>query len=102
MKTSKGPRPDSAVDPELLAIHLVCALSAACDDGRRAGLDELANGVGGRRSEVRGVLSALHRQGFVDVVRMRPTLAGFAIARAFARQSLKPLRSAAKANIAAA
>jgi hypothetical protein len=83
----------SPCDPELLAVHLLQALAHARTTERRITLDDLAVDVGARRGDIRRVLSVLHRQGLVDVVRMRPTLSGFAIGRALQGKRLKAFRS---------
>jgi DNA-binding IclR family transcriptional regulator len=82
----------SGCDPELLAVHLLRALCAARVADRSTSLDDLVGRVGARRGDVRRMLSALHREGLVDVVRMRPTLEGFALGRALAGKRLRPFR----------
>jgi hypothetical protein len=91
MMTSSSPH-ESQYDAEVLAVHLLRALTAARTAERTTSLDELVVDVGARRGDVRRVLSALHKQGLVDVVRMRPTLAGFAIGRALEGKRLRPFR----------
>jgi hypothetical protein len=83
--------------PEAIASHLLAALVRAAHAGRRTNLDELVAEVGVRRAEARATLSALDRQGLVDVLRMRPTLLGFAVGTAFASRPLTELRAAAPA-----
>ena len=70
---------ETTIDREALAEHLLRTL--ACDhlEGRRSDLDTLTAELQVRRADVRSVLSALHREGYVDVLRMKLTLAGFAI-----------------------
>ena len=67
-------------------------LAGAQERGERVSLDDLVRSVGVRRGELRSALSTLHRQGLVDVLRMRPTLAGFALGRAASALPMKPLR----------
>ena len=86
---------------EAIAIHLLRALTTAQREDRRLDLDELVSEVGARRAEVRRTLSALHRGGYVDVLRMRLTLKGFAIGQALSATDLIPLRARAAATRAA-
>ncbi|HVY46415.1 MAG TPA: hypothetical protein VHB21_11075 [Minicystis sp.] len=99
MTTTTLARRTHALDPEHVGVLVLRALVAA--RGRRATLDELAKKLGVRRAELRATLSTLHRQGLVDVLRMRPTLAGFALGRAAAGLSVSPLRAEAPAIPAA-
>ena len=77
----------------LLAAHSLRALAFAQRDGRRLDLDELVTALGVRRVDVRATLSSLHREGLLDVTRMRLTLRGFATGIALAAEQLRPLRS---------
>lgn len=78
-------------DPGTLAIHVLCEMTTRQRRGERAQLDDLASAVGVRRADVRGVVSLLHRQGYVDAVRMRVTLAGFAIGLSLGERELGPV-----------
>lgn len=80
-------------EDEAVAIHLLKAMTRAQRDDRLVDVSDLASDIGVRRSDARRILSALHREGLVDVLRMRVTLAGFAIGSALADQRLTPLRS---------
>src|SRR5262245_53814981 len=93
MTTMNGSPANFAPEPELLAIHLLRELTTASRVSHRPTLDDLAVAVGARRSDVRQMLSALHREGLVDVLHMRPTLAGFALGRAASSEKLRPLRA---------
>jgi DNA-binding IclR family transcriptional regulator len=62
-----------------LAERLVCLITQDHLDGRRSALDELVERSAAPRAEVRGVLSALHAEGWLDVLRMRLTMEGFAL-----------------------
>jgi DNA-binding IclR family transcriptional regulator len=88
-----------APNHEHAAMLVLRALSVAQADGRRVGLEELAAELGLRRAELRSMLSALHRQGLVDVLRMRPTLSGFAMGRSLECLAIAPLRRRARAPI---
>jgi DNA-binding IclR family transcriptional regulator len=68
-----------ASNPSLVAEDLLRVLARAHLEGRRSDLDALTEEIGAPRAEVRGILSSLHREGYVDVLRMRLTLEGFAI-----------------------
>ena len=89
--------PRNPLSLDTVAIHVLRAMILAREDHRTPTLDDLARDVGVRRADVRSTLSALHREGFVDVLRMRPTLAGFALGRAAAGASLRTVRSRAAA-----
>jgi hypothetical protein len=62
-------------------------------DGRLTTLDDLLHGLAVRRADIRFVVSALHREGYLDALRMRVTLKGFAVGQALAGSELPPLRS---------
>jgi Mn-dependent DtxR family transcriptional regulator len=78
-----------------LAEHILRAMSLAQREGRRVDLEGLTAELGARRGDVRGTLSALHRQGLVDVTKMSLTLAGFALGARFASRPASPLRTPA-------
>lgn len=91
------------MDSPTLALHVLRALAAAQREGQKLDLAALARAIRVRRPDVRRVLSALHREGYVDVLHMRPTLAGFALGAALASAELPPLRApspAARAHAA--
>jgi Mn-dependent DtxR family transcriptional regulator len=78
---------------QTLAEHILRAMSLAQREGRRIDLEGLSAELGARRADVRGTLSTLHRQGLVDVMCMRLTMAGFALGASFANRPLAPLRT---------
>ena len=84
--------PSTAPSAEVMASHLLAAIARAAEEGRRTNLEILAEEVGLRRAEARRTLSALDRQGLIDVVRMRPTLLGFAVGRGLEARGLPSLR----------
>jgi DNA-binding IclR family transcriptional regulator len=55
-------------------------------EGRRSDLDTLTEDLGIRRADVRSTLSALHQQGYIDVLRMRLTMEGFALGVSLSEQ----------------
>jgi hypothetical protein len=78
------------------------ALTLARMDGSSETLDTLVDKLRVRRKDVRSALTVLHRQGMVDVLRMRLTLAGFALGKALLDQPLTALRASPRADTAAA
>lgn len=80
---------------DVLAIHVMRALSRAQRRGRVLCLEDLAREVGARKADVRAVVSALHAEGFVDAVRLRLTLMGLAIAQALRGSAVVDVRRGA-------
>lgn len=87
---------------EALVLHVLVALAVAQIEGERHDLESLSALLQVRRGDVRRAVSALHREGFVDALRMRPTLLGFALGRSYAGQPLPALRRAPVAAVVAA
>jgi DNA-binding IclR family transcriptional regulator len=85
---------DCAPKADVLAIHVVAALSRAQRRGRTMTLESLARALGARKTEVRGVVTRLDREGYVDATRMRLTLLGFALGASVANTRLCELRPA--------
>ncbi|HEU4406432.1 MAG TPA: hypothetical protein VFS43_14300 [Polyangiaceae bacterium] len=90
---------ENAFSRQSLAENLLRAMSLAQREGRRVDLEGLTGELGARRADVRGTLSALHRQGLVDVTKMRLTLAGFALGAKFAARPPSPLRTPARLHV---
>ncbi len=86
-------RVDASPKDEAIAIHLLRALTTSAREGRRTDTAELARDIGVRRTDARRVLTLLDRQGFVDVLTMRPTLAGFALGASIVLDRLPALRA---------
>ncbi|MCU0655161.1 MAG: hypothetical protein MUF64_07690 [Polyangiaceae bacterium] len=82
---------------KLLAGYILKTLAAAQQQGRSMNLDDLVSEVKARRGDVRVTLSMLHREGYLDAVRMRLTLQGFMIGASLEQAKLRPLRPAAVA-----
>jgi hypothetical protein len=78
-------------DTKALAAHVLVVL--ASHRGRVLTLDDVAASSGARRTDVRAAVTRLHEEGFVDALRMRPTLAGLALASAFRACAQKDLRA---------
>lgn len=87
---------------ETLSLYVLKTLALAQFQGRFATLDTVTREVGARRTDVRRVVSALHRAGYVDALRMRLTLAGFAAGAALRSAPLPPLRAARMSSVVAA
>ena len=90
------------MDNKTLAAYILQALTLAQMEGRSENLETLVEALRVRRKDIRTTLTVLHRQGLVDVLRMRLSLAGFAIGTALLGQPLPALRKAALGAIAAA
>lgn len=88
--------------PQTIAPYILCVLATYHENGRVATLQSIVDDVGVRRADVRTTLTALHEQGLVDVLRMKLTLQGFALAMALREVRLPPLRREAGAGEAAA
>lgn len=73
---------------DVLAIHVMRAISRAQVRGRVLSLEDLSRDLGVRKPDVRRVVSSLHAEGYVDAVWMRLTLAGFAVASSVAGSKL--------------
>jgi DNA-binding IclR family transcriptional regulator len=85
-----------------LAAHVLQALALAQSEGRSSSLATLTDELRVRRGDVRRTITLLHREGYVDALRMRLTLTGFALGRAYLGQTLPPLRRPKTAAICAA
>lgn len=85
-----------------LSMYVLRALAEAQIEGRRTNLEDLVDQLQVRRRDVRGVVTALHQQGLVDVLHMRLTLEGFTVGRALLTQELPVLRLTAEQRVAAA
>ncbi len=78
--------------PKNLAPYVLRTLARYQLDGRLLTLQTLVDEIGVRRTDLRKTVSALHREGYVDAMRMRLTLRGFALGASLLRQELPPLR----------
>lgn len=85
-----------ALDHHALAAHVLVALAQAARAGRTVTVKDLAETLCVRRGDVRAIVSRLHAEGHVDALRMRLHLSGLALARAFAKLSLKSARRPTK------
>jgi DNA-binding IclR family transcriptional regulator len=73
-----------------LAPHVLRVLALAQSEGRAQSLDTLVEALGVRRGDLRKTVSLLHREGYVDALRMRLTFAGFALGRAYLASEALP------------
>jgi DNA-binding IclR family transcriptional regulator len=85
-------------DRRILAAHVLRAIARP----RRhiVTVEDIARLVGARRADVRSIVTRLHQEGFVDALRMRPTLAGLALAVALRSCKLKNVRVVPLASVA--
>ena len=75
-----------------LAAHVVAALFQLRERTMPITLDTVTEVLGAApKTDVRAALSALHKEGVVDVTRMRLTLRGLALGSALAGAALPPL-----------
>jgi len=78
--------------PNRIAPHVVTYLVSAQLLAQPCTLASLTRALGVRRADVRRTVSALHRDGYVDALRMRLTLKGLALGMVLCRYPLSPLR----------
>jgi DNA-binding IclR family transcriptional regulator len=90
------------MNKQALSAHVLHALAQAQVEGRRLTLETLTEALAVRRTDVRSVVTTLDRQGFVDALRMRPTLLGFALARSLPAGALPVLRPRPRLAVVAA
>lgn len=84
--------PNETPDTELTAIHVMRAVTIAHRAKRPIDLETLARELDVRKTDVRSVVSKLHAQGFLDAMRMRPTMLGLTLGLAAKGVPLRPLR----------
>lgn len=92
MRPIQQTQADRSPSSDVLAIHVMAALSRAQRRGTPINLEDVSQEVGARKADVRRVISALDAQGLVDATRMRLTLVGFAMGVASFAAPLKKLR----------
>ena len=86
---------------KVLSLHVLRSLAVSQRAGRTPELDVIAEKLGVRRTDVREVLSALHREGYLDVRTLRLTLVGFALGTSLGQRELPSLRQPKVARSAA-
>lgn len=82
------------IDRPSLAAHVILAIARAQARGRVVRLDELAKAVDVRHTDARAIVSALHREGHVDALRLRLTMSGLALAATLRNVKLRDFRVA--------
>lgn len=87
---------DVTISRQSLAEHLLRTIARDHLSGRRSDLDSLSATIAIRREDVRATLSSLHREGYLDVLRMKLTLAGFALGCSLIDQPVRAVRSSRK------
>ena len=80
------------MNPHDLSTHVLATLATAQFQDEIVTLETLVERIQARRADVRRTVSSLHRAGWVDALRMRLTLAGFAAGHALAAAPMRPLR----------
>ncbi len=88
---SRGEESGPAFD--VVAMHVLRALTRSARTERRVSLEDLSTELRVRKVDVRRILTTLDRQGFVDVLHMRPTMLGFAIGHALGAGDLTVQRA---------
>ena len=86
---------NATIDADVLAIHVMRVLSRAQQRGESLSLEDLAARLEVRKADVRRVVTALDRRGFVDAARMRVTMMGFVLGCSVSAAELKPARKPA-------
>lgn len=92
---------DVTISRQAIAEHLLRTIARDHLGGRRSDLDSLCATLMVRREDVRSTLSALHREGYLDVLRMRLTLSGFALGCSLLDQPVRAVRRTHRKSIAA-
>jgi dienelactone hydrolase len=88
--------------PQVLTPYVLSTLAAAQAEGKISTLDTLVEAIKVRRADLRRTVSALHREGMLDVRTMRLTMMGFALGAMYKAQQLPPLRRPRLVAVAAA
>lgn len=96
MRSSNTSTETVTIDADVLAIHVMRALSRAQQQGESLSLEDLAARLEVRKADVRRVVSALDKRGFVDATRMRVTMMGFVLGCSVSASALKPARKPQK------
>lgn len=78
---------------ELIAIHVMRAVTIAHREKRAIDLESLARELDVRKTDVRSVVTRLHAEGFLDALRMKPTMLGLTLGIAAQAGPLKAPRA---------
>jgi hypothetical protein len=95
------PTTDVTISRQALAEHLLRVIARDLLQGQRSDLDSLCATIALRREDVRSTLSDLHREGYLDVLRMRLSFAGFALGISLLDQPVRAVRTRSRKSIAA-
>ncbi len=95
MRSSNTSTENVTIDADVLAIHVMRVLSRAQQQGEQLSLEAVAARLEVRKADVRRVVSALDKGGFVDAMRMRVTMMGFVLGCSVGTAELKPARKQA-------
>ena len=90
------------MNTQALSAHVLHALAQAQVEGRLSNLETLTEALRVRRGDVRRCVTLLDQQGYLDALRMRLTLRGFAVGRSLSRAALPALRKPRLAAVNAA
>lgn len=96
MRSSNTSTENVTIDADVLAIHVMRVLSRAQQKNESLSLADLAARLQVRKADVRRVVTALDKRGFVDATRMRVTMMGFVLGCSVGAAELKPARKAAE------
>ncbi len=80
------------METSLLALYVLREMTIANRFGDRLTLESLSQRIGVRKEDIRGVVTKLDGEDYVDALRMRLTLAGFAVGQSLTKCGLKDLR----------
>jgi hypothetical protein len=80
------------MNKQTVAAYVLRALTEAQIEGRASSLETLTSDIQVRKVDIRAVVTSLHREGYLDALRMRLTLRGFAVGRALMEEQLRELR----------
>ena len=89
------------MNTQALSAHVLHALALAQMEGRLSNLETLTEALQVRRGDVRRCVTLLDQQGYLDALRMRLTLKGFALGRSLSVEDLPVLRKPRLAIVAA-
>lgn len=89
------------MEKKSLPLHVLRTLARHQMAGRRATLQSIVDELDVRRGDIRKTISTLHDQGYLDALRLRLTMVGFAIGAGLIDAKLPPLRVSKSSLIAA-
>lgn len=78
--------------PKALAPYVLTVLYEAQVEGRMMTLASLVDELKVRKMDIRRTVTALHQQGYLDVLTMRLSFVGFALGAKYKKQGLPDVR----------